>query len=204
MLKLDEEESAEEAEGKHIFNYKFAFKLLVIKILENELKEVERQINNQTTQPTSDKTYQDLFNEKWPDASGYLTASPTKSEFNKEESKFIEGKHIFEIRPIGNNEFEYRVVNNRVSQNRASTNYDKFIQPTAQELNGPDGADTIVTVKPGILRKEGDKFIVEKEVQVFYANSSTINNKVGTGLTSNSNLLSNLYNRRVFSKEEDY
>ena len=148
--------------------------------IENELKEVERQINNQTTQPTSDKTYQDLFNEKWPDASGYLTASPTKSEFNKEESKFIEGKHIFEIRPIGNNEFEYRVVNNRVSQNRASTNYDKFIQPTAQELNGPDGADTIVTVKPGILRKEGDKFIVEKEVQVFYANSSTINNKVGT------------------------
>ena len=62
MLKLDEEESAEEAEGKHIFNYKFAFKLLVIKILENELKEAKKDKNK---------------NEKIPGVV-YLSRIPTK------------------------------------------------------------------------------------------------------------------------------
>jgi hypothetical protein len=148
--------------------------------IENELKEVERQINNQTTQPTSDKTYQDLFNEKWPDASGYLTNPIGEGKFMKESGKFVSGRDIFEIRPIGNGQFEYRVVNNKASQNKALVSYTRYVKPVSKELNGIDGADTIVTVKPGILRKEGDEFIVEKEVQVFYANSSTINNKVGT------------------------
>jgi hypothetical protein len=148
--------------------------------IENELKEVERQINNQTTQPTSDKTYQDLFNEKWPDASGYLTNPIGEGKFMKESGKFVLGRDIFEIRPIGNGQFEYRVVNNKTSQNKALASYTRYVKPVSKELNGIDGADTIVTVKPGILRKEGDEFIVEKEVQVFYANSSTINNKVGT------------------------
>ena len=152
-----------------------------IRKIEDELKDVERQLSElQSTEPTSDKTYQDLFNEKWPDASGYLTAALTKFEFSKEEGKFVEGKHIFEIRPIGNGQFEYRVVSNRASQNRAYNNYDKFIKLTSEELNAPDGADTVVTVKPGILKREGDKFVIVRQAQVFNANSSTINNKVGS------------------------
>jgi len=31
-----------------------------------------------------------------------------------------------------------------------------------------------------ILRKEGNGFVVEKKAEVFYANSNTINNKVGS------------------------
>ena len=155
-----------------------------IKTKEAEIAELERQkselLKTQPAQTTSDKTYEDILNEKWPNVSGYLTAAPTGTTFNKEEGMFVEGKHIFEIRPIGNNEFEYRVVKNRSSQNRAFNNLDDFIRPSALELNAPELGDTIVTVKPGILRKEGDEFIVEKEAQVFYANSNTINNKVGT------------------------
>ena len=155
-----------------------------IKTKEAEIKELERQkselLNAQPTQTTSGKTYQDLLNEKWPDTSGYLTNPIGEGKFMKEAGKFVSGRDIFEIRPIGNGQFEYRVVNNKASQNKALASYTRYVKPVSKELNGIDGADTIVTVKPGILRKEGDGFIVEKEAQVFYANSSTINNKVGT------------------------
>mgnify|MGYP007090455650 CR=1 FL=1 len=103
-----------------------------IKTKEAEIKELERQkselLNAQPTQTTSGKTYQDLFNEKWPDASGYLTMALEKGVFKVEESKFVEGKHIYEIRPIGNGQFEYRVVSNQASQNRSYNNVDKFIK----------------------------------------------------------------------------
>ena len=159
-----------------------------IKTKEAEIKELERQksdlTNVQPTQTTSGKTYQDLFNEKWSDASGYLTMALEKGVFKVEESKFVEGKHIYEIRPIGNGQFEYRVVSNQASQYRSYNNVDKFIKLASQELNAPDNTDTIVTVKPGILKREsnkyGDGFVVVKEAEVFYANSNTINNKVGT------------------------
>ena len=159
-----------------------------IKTKEAEIKELERQkselLNAQPAQTTSGKTYQDLFNEKWSDASGYLTMALEKGVFKVEESKFVEGKHIYEIRPIGNGQFEYRVVSNQASQYRSYNNLDKFIKLASQELNIPDNTDTIVTVKPGILKREsnkyGDGFVVVKEAEVFYANSNTINNKVGT------------------------
>ena len=54
-IKLDEEESAEETEGKHIFDFKFAFfksfKLLLIKIIENELKETKKDKNKKEKIP---------------------------------------------------------------------------------------------------------------------------------------------------------
>lgn len=149
-----------------------------------EIAELERQkselLKAQPTKTTSDKTYQDLFNEKWPDASGYLTNPIGEGKFMKETGNFVSGRDIFEIRPIGNGQFEYRIVNNKTSQNKALASYTRYVKPVSEELNAIDGADTIVTVKPGILRKEGDGFIVEKQAQVFYANSSTISNKVGT------------------------
>jgi hypothetical protein len=150
-----------------------------IRKIEDELKDTERQLSAlQSTEPTSEKTYQDLLNEKWPDASGYLSNPIGKGKFMKETGKFVSGRDLFEIRPIGNGQFEYRILSDKISQNKALANYIRYVTPVSEELNGIDSADTIVTVKPGILRKEGDEFIVEKEAQVFYANSSTINNKV--------------------------
>ena len=125
------------------------------------------------------KTYQDVLNEKWPDTIGYLSTPLGNNLFNKEEGKFIEGKHFYEIRPIGNGKFEYRFINNKSSFNRALPVSDKYVKAVADELNRNAGyEDTIVTIQPGILRKEGTGFIVEKQAKVFYIESSNLNTTV--------------------------
>ena len=149
----------------------------------NEIYKLEKQkddlLKSQPTQSNIKNTYQDLLNEKWSDTSGYLSPA-----LNNAEDKFIEGKHMYEIRPLGNNKFEYKIVSNKASQFRAFSILDKVIEPVAQGLNRPDNADIIVTTQTGIFRKDGDKYIVEKKAKVFYANSNTIGNKVeGTTAT---------------------
>ena len=158
-----------------------------IKTKEAEIKELERQksdlTNVQPTQTTSGKTYQDLLNEKWSDTSGYLSMPLGENKFGELDTKFIKGSGMYEVRPIGNGKFEYRIIPNG-STTRMFSNPVRFIKPVNSELNAPDNADTIVTVKPGILRKEGDGFVVEKKAQVFYADSSTVGNKVGATTTA--------------------
>jgi hypothetical protein len=165
----------------------------MLETINNKKKEIADFEKNKTTSPKTEvpttkvepvepttitKTYQELLNEKWPDTSGYLSTPLGRDLFNNAESKFIEGKHIYEIRPVGNGKFEYKFINNKSSFTRAIPYSDKYVKIVTQELNSPDNADTVVTVKPGILRKEGDGFVVEKKAEVFYANSNTINNKV--------------------------
>jgi hypothetical protein len=147
--------------------------------------DIESAIADQSVQPTTDiqttetkqKTYQDLLNEKWQDTSGYLSTPLGNNLFNKEEGKFEEGKHFYEIRPIGNGKFEYRFINNKSSITRALATSDKYVRVVAEELNKDDG-DTIVTIKPGILRKEGTGFVVEKQAKVFYIESSKLNTTI--------------------------
>ena len=147
-----------------------------------EIESLEKQkqdlLKTQPTQSTTGKTYQELLNEKWPDTSGYLSTPLGDNLFNNAESKFIEGKHLYEIRPVGNGKFEYKFINNKNSFTRAIPYPDRYVKVVTEELNQPNG-DTIVTIQPGILRKEGNGFVVEKKAEVFYANSNTINNKVG-------------------------
>ena len=75
---------------------------------------VKTTVTDTQTTETKQKTYQDLLNEKWPDTSGYLSTPLGDNLFNKEEGTFIEGKHFYEIRPIGNGKFEYRFINNKL------------------------------------------------------------------------------------------
>jgi hypothetical protein len=154
-----------------------------IKTKEAEIKELERQksdlTNVQPTQTTSGKTYQDLLNEKWPDTSGYLSMPLGENKFGELDTKFIKGTGMYEVRPIGNGKFEYRIIPNG-STIRMVNNIERFIRTVNSELNAPEKGDILVTVKPGILRKEGNGFVVEKQAKVFYADSNTINNKVET------------------------
>ena len=154
-----------------------------IKTKEAEIKELERQksdlTNVQPTQTTSGKTYQDLLNEKWPDTSGYLSMPLGENKFGELDTKFIKGSGMYEIRPIANGKFEYRIIPNG-STTRMVSNIERFIRPVNSELNAPEKGDILVTVKPGILRKEGNGFVVEKQAKVFYADSSTLSNKVET------------------------
>ena len=158
-----------------------------VKRKQAEIESLEKQkqdlLKTQPTQSTTGKTYQELLNEKWPDTSGYLSMPLGENKFGELDTKLIKGGSMYEIRPIGNGKFEYRILPDS-SPDRMLSNSIRFIKPVTQELNPQGSNNIIVTVKPGILRKEGDGFVVEKKVEVFYANSNTINNKVGATTTT--------------------
>ena len=151
------------------------------KIAEIETLEKEKQELLKTQ-----KTYQDLLNQKWPiskylkkpvDGKFDVVSATTTSDFNFKFKEY--GKdYFFEIASAGLNAFEYKVISDKISQTTALSNIDEIIKPVTTELNSPKDGDNIVTIKPGVLKKEGNEYIVVTPAEVLYVKSEELNEPV--------------------------
>jgi hypothetical protein len=157
------------------------FEDIQAKIAEIETLEKEKQELLKTQ-----KTYKDLLNQKWPiskylkkpvDGKFDVVSATTTSDFNFKFKEY--GKdYFFEIASAGLNAFEYKVISDKISQTTALSNIDEIIKPVTTELNSPKDGDNIVTIKPGVLKKEGNEYIVVTPAEVLYVKSEELNEPV--------------------------
>jgi hypothetical protein len=168
----------------------------MLETINNKKKEIADFEKNKTTSPKTEvpttkvepvepttitKTYEDLYykREKWSDVSGYLSFPIGENKFgNNFRTTFEPGRDFYEIRPIGNNKFEFRLVDDKTSMNRIENTRGRTVKPVSDMDGDFFSGDFTVTVESGILKKEGDGFIVEKKAKVFVATSDTLGNKV--------------------------
>jgi hypothetical protein len=130
---------------------------------------------------TTTKTYEDLYykREKWSDVSGYLSFPIGENKFgNNFRTTFEPGRDLYEIRPIGNDKFEYRLVDDKTSMIRIESTRDYTVKPVSDYDGDYFNGIFSVTVEPGILKKVDDGFIVEKRAKVFFAKPEKMKDKV--------------------------
>ena len=78
------------------------------------------------------------------------------------------GESIFEAIEIGTNRAEFNVCNNNSSINRALSNSLRYIKPVCEEMNEQGNASRIITVRPGIIELQNDKWVVITKARIRY------------------------------------
>ena len=156
--------------------------------LNNDSEEIQKQIKEEIARLKSDLQIQiDQLKKSSTVTSNVVTSDPkvialgnkfyllipeSDKLFNatSKHTTLRAGESMYEATETAKNIAEFSICNNVSSMNRALTNSSRFIKPACEEQNEPGIATRIITVTPGKIELENDKWIVRQKAIIRYEN----------------------------------
>ena len=146
---------------ENVFDVKIAQLQSDLESLKNEIRELK----NKTNSPSNGVRDKISFSE----SKKFYLSNPIKEgifDANSEHLIMRAGESMYEAIEIGINKFEFVICNSSI--NRALSNSVRYIKPVCEELNEQGNASRIITVTPGIIELQNDKWIVITKAKIRY------------------------------------
>ena len=146
---------------ENVFDVKIAQLQSDLESLKNEIRELK----NKTNSPSNGVRDKISFSE----SKKFYLSNPIKEgifDANSEHLIMRAGESMYEAIEIGINKFEFVICNSSI--NRALSNSVRYIKPVCEELNEQGNASIIITVTPGIIELQNDKWVVITKAKIRY------------------------------------